>query len=432
MTCASNGCGDILRLLVDSGAGLEEKDRNGCTALHFAAWYGRTEILKILLEANCNPNEISNEGWTALHYAASEGKIDVIKMLLATNKIELNQRDKQGYSSVQLACGNGHISAAMCLLSQPNISVSDKNNLGWTTFMFSCEKGYMEVVKSLMMKGVDVNDKDVNGATALMYAIEYQHLEIARFILDQSKNTLLINDNNNFGWTVLMMSIDTNATDLALFILENFKDCDITKKNEAGWNALMIATVKNAERVVEKLATCDPSVVNEVDGEGNSAFIYAIINKSKRIARILADSNANLSLRNKAGLTALDIAKQNNNRSLVTLISRKLGDESVDDTEGPDDLPLDSSVDDVKAPVSASAVIQVDVVEVEEKKESIVGDSVEEGRIRVIPKKKMQATRFKSLSPKPPGTFGKASLAPINSGASEGAILSSESISLDL
>ena len=62
MTCASNGCVDILKLLVQNGAELEIKDRNGCTAVHFAAWHGKTEILKILLEANCIPTEISNEG----------------------------------------------------------------------------------------------------------------------------------------------------------------------------------------------------------------------------------------------------------------------------------------------------------------------------------------------------------------------------------
>lgn len=345
-------------------------------------------------------------------------------MLIATNKIELNQRDKLGYSSVQLACGNGHISAAMYLLSQPNINICDKNNLGWTTFMFSCEKGYVEIVKLLLMKGVDVNDKDQNGATALMYALEYQHLEIAKLILDQSKDTLLINDCNNFGWTVLMMTVDTNATDLALYILENFEDCDLRLKNEAGWNALMIATVKDSERVVEKLVSIgvvngDSSLVNSVDAEGNTAFIYATINKNKRIARILADGNAILSLRNKAGLTALDIAKQNNNRPLVTLISRKLGDETMDDAEEPDKLSsLESVIDDVKPAASTNSVFQEEVT-----RENVGCDAVDEGKIRIIPKKRILSTRFKAS----PGTFGKIPQPTVSEG-----IISSSSVALDL
>ena len=59
-----------VRELLANGADVDAKDKNGETALHWAACDGRVDVAKILIEKGADVDAKDNHGWTALHEAA--------------------------------------------------------------------------------------------------------------------------------------------------------------------------------------------------------------------------------------------------------------------------------------------------------------------------------------------------------------------------
>ena len=51
---------ELARLLIEAGAEIEGKTKNGYTALHLAAQYGHKLIIDLLLEHGANPNAMTN------------------------------------------------------------------------------------------------------------------------------------------------------------------------------------------------------------------------------------------------------------------------------------------------------------------------------------------------------------------------------------
>ncbi|CAL4065540.1 unnamed protein product [Meganyctiphanes norvegica] len=61
--------------LVDLGADITIKDKNGDTALHWAARKNETDITQVLLRAGANPRELNNNGTTPLGIAQEMGHV---------------------------------------------------------------------------------------------------------------------------------------------------------------------------------------------------------------------------------------------------------------------------------------------------------------------------------------------------------------------
>jgi ankyrin repeat protein len=85
---AAAGNGDVakVRLLLDRNPNLAfSKNKEGFTALHYAASYGYLEIAELLLTKNADVNAKTSKGDTPLHYAASYGHKDIAELLLSNN-----------------------------------------------------------------------------------------------------------------------------------------------------------------------------------------------------------------------------------------------------------------------------------------------------------------------------------------------------------
>jgi hypothetical protein len=71
-----------VRLLLEEGAGVSDKDSHGMTALMEASKAGHLEVVKLLLEKGAEVNERNSNGMTALKEAFMGGHLEVIKLLL--------------------------------------------------------------------------------------------------------------------------------------------------------------------------------------------------------------------------------------------------------------------------------------------------------------------------------------------------------------
>jgi hypothetical protein len=60
----------VAKLLIERGADLSEKTKNGSTALHIACYLGRDDLVQLLIESEADVNAQNNDGHTPLMWAA--------------------------------------------------------------------------------------------------------------------------------------------------------------------------------------------------------------------------------------------------------------------------------------------------------------------------------------------------------------------------
>jgi hypothetical protein len=73
---------EAVRLLIENGANLNEKDSYGDTPLHCATCKGQIDIVRLLIERGACVNAKNLHGIRPLHYATAEGYIDIARFLI--------------------------------------------------------------------------------------------------------------------------------------------------------------------------------------------------------------------------------------------------------------------------------------------------------------------------------------------------------------
>lgn len=97
--------GDIkqVRALLAAGAKPDVSDRQGTTALMYAANLGYTEIVRSLVEAGANINlPRKRYGLTALMLAASANHFDIVRLLISKGA-DVNAKNEDGSTALMAA-----------------------------------------------------------------------------------------------------------------------------------------------------------------------------------------------------------------------------------------------------------------------------------------------------------------------------------------
>ena len=107
IAAAYAGNSEIIGLLLDKGAKLEEQDRLHKSALIYAAGMGHTSVVEQLLKADALINAAYADGLTPLMWAAGQGHTETVKLLLAKGA-QKQLKDDRGLSAADMAKDAGH------------------------------------------------------------------------------------------------------------------------------------------------------------------------------------------------------------------------------------------------------------------------------------------------------------------------------------
>jgi uncharacterized protein len=162
------GCEVQARALLDLGAAIDAKDREGKTALAKAAEADKLPLIRLLLERGANVNARAVDGSTPLFYAAEQDRGAVVALLLERGA-DPNLPGRKGVRPLAAAAFNGSTESVEQLLkfgADPNALDND----GSGAVVYAAGHGYASVVALLLQAGVDVNRRYAHGLTALMWA----------------------------------------------------------------------------------------------------------------------------------------------------------------------------------------------------------------------------------------------------------------------
>lgn len=179
---------EVVRLLLDAGAGIEDHDRYGETVVTSASKQGGTELLELLIAAGADIRGGGGLGERApLVWAAGAGHADTIDCLLRHGA----GRDAEALNgSLFVAAVRGHTDVVRLLLEHEADPSTACGFAGYTPLMGAAysEALKTEIVRMLLQRGANVQLKAANGETALSLARKRGHTEIVD-LLEQAGAT---------------------------------------------------------------------------------------------------------------------------------------------------------------------------------------------------------------------------------------------------
>ncbi len=202
------------------------------------------------------------------------------------------------------AVKQGKTEAVRAILEK-GADVETRDKAGSTLLMIATTKGYREIVRILIEKNVSVNATTRNSFTALYGAAMTGNIEIVELLLENGADV-------NVGRPAIISAAQRNRIDIMRLLLNHgtvVKDTDIL---------LSVMNPSAAEFLIKNGAD-----VNAQDRHGNTVLIRKFRYSDRaphEIIKVLIENNADLSIKNNEGKTALMIAAERGDNEIARFL----------------------------------------------------------------------------------------------------------------
>lgn len=273
--------------------------------------------------------------------AARDGDLETIKNL--ASKVDINAINEQQYSEDQqftalhIAASQAHVELVEFLVTLPGIDINARS-FGYTALHLACQghgqyasskiANYEKIVSILVKAGIDINAKSDYGS-ALALAAHYGHERIVNILLQVPTIRLYLSE----------ACSNLNPIQLAA---QYGRFSIFQKLAEAGSN--LNVQDNNGDTILHRMILLAPLSKEEhmhhqhhrqhrALGDAEQ-FLYKLMNnlndtdienETEKIAKFMLEHDQfKINAKNKAGKTALSLAKERDHQNFVSLIENKL------------------------------------------------------------------------------------------------------------
>ncbi|MBS4168055.1 ankyrin repeat domain-containing protein [Parachlamydia sp. AcF125] len=161
----------------------------GFSLLHYAAYHDRPKVVQFLIQKGADVTARDKEGYLPLHWAAAQGSVKVVKLLLTRHPASIDAKGMFDRTPLHRAVFNGKNGAVNLLIKEGanlNAQTSEENHLQ-TPLHFAVLQGNMGMVATLTQyPHLDIRIADSQGRTPVHYAIENGVLSVLLLLLTHS------------------------------------------------------------------------------------------------------------------------------------------------------------------------------------------------------------------------------------------------------
>jgi len=190
---ALNNRAEVILLLLRAKGGedlVNTNDQYDSTPLHEACAEGHLESVRVLLDNGADIDNKNEDEQTPFHLAAAAGHIDVVELLLERDQNAIFDKDEDDNSALHLA-SNERRSKMVELLLRQGASVQQRNNRGWTALDSAAAAGAYECAALLLKHDSPVDPMDMKKTTPLHLTAKYGHARITTLLLQHGANVSL-------------------------------------------------------------------------------------------------------------------------------------------------------------------------------------------------------------------------------------------------
>ncbi|RXM27791.1 Serine/threonine-protein phosphatase 6 regulatory ankyrin repeat subunit B [Acipenser ruthenus] len=299
-----------LEFLLQNEANPSIRDKQGYSAVHYAAAYGHRHCLELLLDrAHSSPEDSGSPGGvrSPLHLAAYHGHAQALDVLLQSVS-DLDAVDEGGRTPLSLAALRGHAECVEALLSQgASVNVTEKSR-GRTPVHLAAMNGHTLCLQ-LLIEGAESADivdvADSRGQTPLMLAVANGHMDAVDLLLldkearvdrvdSQGCTALHLGEASYLlgdcrGRTALHFAAARGqATWLCDFLPNTFSEGNPALRDSQGYTLLHWACYNGHENCVEVLL--EQKACRSFEGNSFSPLHCAVIKNHESCASILLDT----------------------------------------------------------------------------------------------------------------------------------------------
>jgi ankyrin repeat protein len=180
---------DAARLLLDSGADIEQRDHKGLNALARACQNGNLEVVKVLLKRGsaASVTHACCHGFTPLSAAIYSGNEALALLVLAAHPADYNGNEELQADNIDTtlytATGFGFMKLAEALLKRgADVNRGCVGEHDRTPYMYAAQEGNLAMLDLLQQYGADVNAVSSDGSSAMFAAIKGRVLAVKRLL----------------------------------------------------------------------------------------------------------------------------------------------------------------------------------------------------------------------------------------------------------
>jgi len=266
------------------------------------------DIAKLLIDAGADVNFKDKDGNRPLTLAINRNAI-ITEMLLNAKGIEVTVQEPYYERDTPLidAAYNGEAKLVKLLIAK-GAAVDAKNGRGETALMQTAWHESTDIAEMLLKAGANVNIKSNTGRTAIVIA---SNAKMLKLLLEAGAE---VNVQDEYGYTALNNAVTKKeATTMITMLLKAG-----AKINQGNPTPLMKAA-EEGEADIIKLLIASGANVNAYNDYGDTALIYAVRANKIESVKVLLDAGANPNLSNKGGVSAVTIAANNGYKEISQL-----------------------------------------------------------------------------------------------------------------
>ena len=285
MSSAEKGNKEMIRLLLNEGADVNAKDKDGRTALMDAVWQEDEEIVQLLLDKGADINAKDKWSGTALMDAVWQGNEKMVRNLI-DGGADVDAKDKDGRTALMGAVLQEDEEIVRILLDK-GADVNTKDKWSGTALMDAVLQGNKEIVRILLDKGADINAKGIDFRTALMFEEENEEMPSL---------------------------IDKSQTALGIAMTKASNDSDKSRKG---------IYEDIAELLIDEGADIEAEFVKWISKDSTkkvTPLIYAVEEENVKMVKKLIAKGADVNKESTNGDTALGIAERLGNEKIKNLL----------------------------------------------------------------------------------------------------------------
>ncbi|KAH7073614.1 hypothetical protein BKA63DRAFT_553981 [Paraphoma chrysanthemicola] len=147
---AGEGHHEVMNVLLEAGAGIDNRDTFGRTPLWYAIRHGNKRAVALLLDYGANINSKDNSGSTSLLWAAEHSSEAMLRLLLETGKSDVEMTNLGGETPLLIASQCGYVGSVKLLLYIGKARTDVRDRIGQSALWWAIENQHVEVIKLLL------------------------------------------------------------------------------------------------------------------------------------------------------------------------------------------------------------------------------------------------------------------------------------------
>ena len=320
---------DVVRFVLERGAGLKGRGPDGGTALHYAVQDGDEELIQLLLENGARPDIRDNNGATALEIDSPIPAFTLSVMMSGgANKIVNAQCDD---TRLHKAAQYLRVEEVKNLiLAGADMEARRKTRCGGGTPLFMAIRtnhwsgdGSLDVARALIRAGADVNARAARNNTLyrdtpLHHAANFGHVEMINLLLDAGADPDLTESGGKkpeeYKRSTSRISPAQRAAVVAAFAA--WRGRTTSSSVDEFWSAVAADDADALRAALENV-----NVNMRRADTGDTALHEAVRGGRGAVAAVLLENGADVTIENSAGETPLYVALRNRSELTPQLLA---------------------------------------------------------------------------------------------------------------